>query len=373
MGPCLEVGAERRGLACRFRRVAAHGRVILRPGRVVDDARQRNAPVAPREQRRQNARMQRLGVRRRQRTLHRLARQFVSESNDVGFDDQEPRSCTLVEQDGRRVDRGLQQPAIQPIGHDRAEIEHLACAGRESQRPGQGGLADRHGNAVARASQQFRHEERIAAGERMDIVGDRTRASRERGDRRFREGCQRQTANHAWRQVSQHRPQRMPAIDFVVAVGEDDERTHAAQPPADILHQVERRGVGPMNILDDDDGGFRAVLQRAQEGGENHQPVHSRLQEMLHLAGQMGGHVVQRAERLRREQRVAAAPKDACRPPPQLDEAIDGRGLADAGFAENERDAPVAGRRFAQRRIELFETFLAFQQHCGAAPPIGHL
>jgi hypothetical protein len=57
----------------------------------------------------------------------------------------------------------------------------------------------------------------------------------------------------------------------------------------------------------------------------------------------MGGHVVEWAERLRREQRVAAAPKNARRPPPQLDKAINGRRLADAGFAEDERDASVAG------------------------------
>src|SRR5262249_8974038 len=104
-------------------------------------------------------------------------------------------------------------------------------------------------------------------------------------------------------------------------------------------------------------------------GTEERQRVVGRLQERPRILGQMRGHVVQRAKRLRREQGIAAAPEDAGRAPPQLDEPLDDGGLPDAGFAEDERNAPIAAGRLAQRGVELLETGLAFQKpRCALHP-----
>ena len=55
------------------------------------------------------------------------------------------------------------------------------------------------------------------------------------------------------RQLAQDEPQRMRAVELVVAVGRDHERLCVADPPAEDTQDVERRLVGPVHVLDDDD------------------------------------------------------------------------------------------------------------------------
>ena len=53
-------------------------------------------------------------------------------------------------------------------------------------------------------------------------------------------------------EVAQQQAQRRLAGDLVVAIGEHEQDARRGDAPAEELHQVERRLVGPMDVLDDD-------------------------------------------------------------------------------------------------------------------------
>jgi hypothetical protein len=104
------------------------------------------------------------------------------------------------------------------------------------------------------------------------------------------------------------------------------------------------------------------VLQHEQRPGRRAQLAQQRGDELRRpgaggrrreqLAARGVGHVLQRAERARRVQRVAGAPQHA----PPLGERAHQRGLADAGLTADQHEP-------AGRAGEDFEKRLALQEH----------
>ena len=89
---------------------------------------------------------------------------------------------------------------------------------------------------------------------------------------------------------------------LVVAVGRDHQRRHPRHPPAEQLHDIERRLVGPVQILEDDDrraAQSRAPTPRARRSRRR------RARSAPPARRRLGGDVQQRTERPRREQRLA--------------------------------------------------------------------
>ena len=67
-------------------------------------------------------------------------------------------------------------------------------------------------------------------------------------------------------ELGDDRPQRMAAVQLVAAVGADHEDVLAAQRAGEEDEEVARRAVGPVEVLDDEDGGV--VAAEAVEQGE---------------------------------------------------------------------------------------------------------
>src|SRR5690606_34100306 len=83
-------------------------------------------------------------------------------------------------------------------------------------------------------------------------------------------------------------------------------------------------------------------------------------------------HVVQRPERPRREQGLAAAPGDieaAARAPLEL---LEQRGLADPGLAADQGDGAAAGSGALGQRLQLIEEFVALEEHGVPLPRAMH-
>ena len=132
-------------------------------------------------------------------------------------------------------------------------------------------------------------------------------------------------------------------------------RAHEA--PPEQRHEVERGVVGPVQVLDDQHGGAGERVQRRAQHVLARAVAVERLQ---HRAAEGPGDVAQRAERARRDQRVARAPEHA-----PLVQRLGDRGherrLADPRLADHGHDATgVAGLR--QRRLEDFTLAFTLKQ-----------
>ena len=74
------------------------------------------------------------------------------------------------------------------------------------------------------------------------------------------------------------------SVQLVVAVGQDDQRRRAANPPAEIFEQIERRRIGPVHVLEDEHGRLLAALQLVQESAEDREPVGCGLHQLQQRA-----------------------------------------------------------------------------------------
>src|SRR5690606_16084530 len=140
-------------------------------------------------------------------------------------------------------------------------------------------------------------------------------------------------------------PERVLRPQLVIAVGDDEQRAGLVDAAAEEFYQVERRLVGPVRILDDEQPGGLLLPEQAQNGVEEGRVAGAGFEEREQLPVlQREGDVVERAERARGEERLAGPPEHPPLGPKWRGEALDERRLADAGLAADEHDAPAAGR-----------------------------
>ncbi len=142
-------------------------------------------------------------------------------------------------------------------------------------------------------------------------------------------------------ELAEQDAERMVAVDLIAAIRGDQERGERVDPAGDDPENVQRRLVGPVNVLEDDDRDLalellherRRKLVRPRGGGC----------DSLELAAGHAGDVEKGAQRARGEQRVAGAPEET---PLVLRgaEPANERGLADPGLPPDEDEPAEAGR-----------------------------
>jgi hypothetical protein len=160
-------------------------------------------------------------------------------------------------------------------------------------------------------------------------------------------------------QIPEHEAQRVVALQRVVAVGRDHQRRHPLHPPAEQLHDVERRLVGPVEVFQDDDG---RLPDRAAQRPEDLAGGCAALGHLRQLSAHLVGDVDQRPERSRREERLA-------RPGQHPDgllalaERTHDRRLADPRLAAEHDHLPApAATNLREAVVELREVAIALQQ-----------
>ena len=148
-------------------------------------------------------------------------------------------------------------------------------------------------------------------------------------------------------ELAERDPQRMGAVELVVAVARDDEGGHGRDAAAEQAKDVERRVVGPVHVLEDHDR--RQLPGEVTQDGGGHRVRRGAVGHQVgELAAGDRGDVHQRAERGEREEPVALAPQDPSQAGVARAEAAQEHGLADPGLARDEHE-PAAG---AGRRVE---------------------
>ena len=182
----------------------------------------------------------------------------------------------------------------------------------------------------------------------------------ETGDGLLRERRQPKPVDaRAGRDLSEHDPQRVPAIEPDVPVGRDHERREAVHAPREQPQDVERRLIRRVKILEHQNRRRALLEQTPNRGGDlvgNGFPLHG----VRQVAARGLRNVEQRPERAGCEQHVAGAPQHASGTLDLLAEPFDQRRLADPGLAGDECHPAAAGlnhrrENFRQRR-ELLRT-----------------
>jgi hypothetical protein len=132
--------------------------------------------------------------------------------------------------------------------------------------------------------------------------------------------------------------------DLIITVREDEERPAQREPAAQKRDHVERRVVGPMQVLEHHDraGALARTVERLEQRVE-HLAALAIGDPLLEGATDLAGDVVQRPEGAWGQQWVASAPQH---PGPRRDRVGERgyeRGLAGAGLSGDDRDPAGAG------------------------------
>ena len=148
----------------------------------------------------------------------------------------------------------------------------------------------------------------------------------------------------AGREIAEEHAQRVLGAQLVVAIGEDQKGTRLDHAAGQEFDEIDGRFIGPVNILEDEERRLRGIQKLIEHGGEHGSAADLALELRLQLAADLPRDVVERAERRRREQRVAISLEDAHSPGVGREETIDEGCLSDAGFAADKRDPALPGR-----------------------------
>jgi hypothetical protein len=189
--------------------------------------------------------------------------------------------------------------------------------------------------------ERFDDEEGVAGGLAVQLLGvDAVRLGEPRDRHRGEPAEPHPPDGAAGRQLAEHDPERMRAVELVVAVGGHDQGRHRLHPAGEQQQDVQGRLVGPVHVLEHED----RRGPRAQLPGERrrHLVRHGAARDdRPELAAGPLGDRQQRAERARGEQRVAAAPENPRRSAVLFAEAPHQRGLADPRLAADQQHVPT--------------------------------
>jgi hypothetical protein len=168
------------------------------------------------------------------------------------------------------------------------------------------------------------------------------------------------------RHVAEHDAQWVSRLKLVVAVGDDHQRRDCLQAAGEQAHNIQRRLVGPMCVLEDEDG--RQVCaqlcpQRPDDFVGRRATDHKRLEPAPNALGD----IEQGPERPRCEQRLACAPQHACPGSAVVAEPAQQRRLAHARVARYQYEPPRrTWSHRVQGRAQHLELFRPFEQLIGA-------
>lgn len=150
-----------------------------------------------------------------------------------------------------RVRNLPQKLGVDTSANDGRGVQDFAFRWREAGTAGQHRILHRRGHGRAPRTNHLCYEERIAFGAGVEIVRIDIGAGRHR-PHCFRRKEVHRHAPHPWGccQVTEHDAERMRPGDFVVTIGEEDERSCPLDASPEEAKQVDRRLVSPMDVFD---------------------------------------------------------------------------------------------------------------------------
>jgi hypothetical protein len=209
--------------------------------------------------------------------------------------------------------------------------------------------------------------ERVAVGLAVKLAGVEPVGSGQLADRPLGERRDREARDARGGKLPEHEREGVAAVELVVAVAGEDEGGDALHLAGQEAQDVQRRLVGPVEVLEHEDARAPSGELANERTGDL---VRSRLtgDQLLELAVSHLRDVEQRAERAGSEQPLAGAPQDPCRLATPVAERAQQGGLAGARLATDEDDRPGAGRYHRIERVRQSRQLIGpLEQHLGAA------
>jgi hypothetical protein len=258
---------------------------------------------------------------------------------------------------GKRVD----QPELGLLRDDRNGIEDRPTGVAEARCASQHCIADGVGDPLLGRRERLDDEERIARGPAPELLPIDVVRLGEQSDRCRRERADLEPVDaRACRELAEHQPQRVPAVELVVAIARDYKHGDGLNAPAEEPKHVERGLIGPVDILEHKHArpaGPELADERRRQLVRQDAAGH----HLLELAAGVFGNREQRPERTRGEERVAASPEHAGPVPHACAEVPQQRCLAGARIAAHQdepagcfaRRALQAGRKRGQLAVSL--------------------
>ena len=357
----LAVRAGAGGLARGLRPDRQHGVDVAGRDRVMHQARALGALLEA--QRRDHGPVEQPHAGHREAALDRAPRQLVAEPEAIGAIFDHPRELRggqgaqlVAEQQGGQLGRDVRW-------HHRQALERLAAVGVQPAQPGEHRILDAGRHLVARRGERLGDEERVAARER--VHGGRI-ATAARGQRLHRAARQRREldAMHRAADDCPEQPvQRMARIELV-AHRQDQHGAHGVDAACRVAEHVEGGVVGPVEVLDDEDGGplLGELLQQRREDAIHRAVVCQRGPQRTVAARRR---VVQRTERARGDEVVARRHEDPRRAPHAPGQRADQARLADARLAGDQRGRAVPLRGLGHGADEDLELRVSLEQDLG--------
>ena len=141
-------------------------------------------------------------------------------------------------------------------------------------------------------------------------------------------------------QLTEDDPQRMRAMQLLVAVACEQQGGDRLEPSGEEPQHVERGLVRPVDVFEHHHG-RRRRLELAHQRNRHLVRLRAALDPDAELAGRLAGHVEQRPEGAGCEQRIARCPENPHRTPDPLAELAQQRGFSDPGLAPHEHELPA--------------------------------
>ena len=254
LGGGLAMGAERRRALGGRRREAQHGRPVPGHVGVVGDAGRVPRAARARRKRRGRAAMERHPAMGRQRLLDGQARQLVAERDAVGLRGDHARGQALLQMVELVGRERLQEPDLGLRRRDRDRLEQAARGLGQARDPRQDRVAHRGRDHARPRREHLGHVEGVAVRPAVQVRGVDPVRLGELADGRRRQRRDRDPRHRPrGRQLAQDERQRVRAVELVVAIAGEHERGDRVDLARQQAQHVERRLVGPVQVLEHED------------------------------------------------------------------------------------------------------------------------
>ena len=147
----------------------------------------------------------------------------------------------------------------------------------------------------------------------------------------------------------------MVVVELTIAIGEKQQSIGPGDSAPDVLDRIESGLVGPVRVLDDEDGRANRTRQQVEHRLQDTRPIAvMQGRRYRHL---IAGQIPEWAKRLRNQQVVTRPKENVCSVCLTINELVNQRAFADTGFAAKQHDLASgrveAGEQTPQQ-VELF-------------------
>ena len=286
---------------------------------------------------------------------HGQPRQLVVESDGVTRRHENAALQRLVESGSEVGRQVLHQAHLAPRSRHGHQVDHVPGRSGQPRHARQNRLSDtarKRGIGPASGRDDLADEERVPSGHPIERVGIRPGPVLVGGDPFLDQGADAVRSERVQvdptyagrpRHVAEQDPERMAAPGLLTPERHQDQHPEPVDATGEVPHQVERRVVRPVGVLDHHQVRRTRTTQGLGEPEEHVGPVRAFGPD---APGQVRQHLAEGAERSRGGRAVARATRHPGRRSGFRDHSVDERGLADTRLAsdEDEPTVPLGGR-----------------------------